>query len=73
MCCGNASGSHFNKLCVIGTAKKPPVFQSLSIENLPVDYYHNKSAWMDRQIFTDWFHHKFVPAVKERLTSKGLL
>ena len=37
MCSGNASGSHFNKLCVIGTAKKPRVFQSLSIENLPVD------------------------------------
>lgn len=73
LCCGNASGSHFVKLCVIGTARKPQAFPKIKdLSNLPVDYYHNKAAWMNREVFTDWFKTRFIPEVHQHLGSTGL-
>lgn len=64
MCCGNASGTHKMKLLVIGKAKKPRSFKGTEMKNLPVDYYSQKGAWMDREIFEDWFKKKWVPEVQ---------
>lgn len=72
LCCGNAAGTHFLKPCVIGTAKKPRAFSKINVDNLPVDYFNNKSAWMDREIFTDWFKKKFIPQVCAHLTANNL-
>jgi len=35
-----------------------------------MNYYAQKSAWMDQTIFTDWFHKVFVPQVKVYLAEK---
>jgi len=72
MCCGNASGTHKMKLVVIGKAKKPRSFKGTEIKNLPVDYYSQKGAWMNREIFEDWFKKKWVPEVQSFLKNKGL-
>ncbi|XP_064421026.1 jerky protein homolog-like [Latimeria chalumnae] len=72
MCCANATGSHKIKLCVVGKAKKPRSFKGTETSTLPVSYFNQKGAWMDRSIFKDWFDKNFVPQVREHLTSKGL-
>jgi hypothetical protein len=43
------------KPCVIKIAKKPCTFSGIEVSNLPVHYYHSKSAFMNRDIFCDWF------------------
>ena len=35
-------------------------------------YYAQKNAWVDTEIFTDWFHKEFVPAVEKHMLQKGL-
>ena len=42
------------------------------VKNLPVDYYNQKGAWMDMDIFEDWFKKKWVPEVQAFLKNKGL-
>lgn len=58
------------KLAVIGKSKKPRSFPKTGIE--VVDYFNQKSAWMNAEIFRTWFHEKFVPSVKLHLSSLGL-
>uniref|UniRef100_H3AHU5 HTH CENPB-type domain-containing protein n=1 Tax=Latimeria chalumnae TaxID=7897 RepID=H3AHU5_LATCH len=61
-----------NETCVVGKAKKPCLFKGTETSTLPVSYFNQKGAWMDRSIFKDWFDKNFVPQVREHLTSKGL-
>jgi len=72
MCCGNASGNHKTKLLVIGKSKKPKSFKGIEDKNLPVHYYNQRGAWMNREIFEDWFKNKWVPEVRSFLKDKGL-
>lgn len=72
MLCANASGNHRLPLLLIGTAKKPRCFKQLNIGALPVKYYNQKNAWMNQEIFADWFHNVFVPYVRKDLKSKNL-
>lgn len=73
MCCANASGTHKLKLVVIGKSEKPRAFKHIAVNDLPVVYYAQKSAWMDKGIFTKWVLDKWTPEVKSFLASKGLL
>ena len=59
-------------LLVIGKAQKPRSFKGTEVKNLPVDYYNQKGAWMDMDIFEDWFKKKWVPEVQAFLKNKGL-
>jgi hypothetical protein len=70
MPCANASGSHKLKLLVLGKANKPRAFKNCS--NLPVVYKGQKKAWVTREIFSEWFHQQFVPAVKEKMRELNL-
>lgn len=72
MCCANASGEHKMKLLCIWKAEHPWSFKGTEIKHFPVDYYLSKSAWMTCNIFTSWFHSKFVPKVSAYLKSAGL-
>ncbi|KAL4135498.1 hypothetical protein QTP88_007104 [Uroleucon formosanum] len=72
MVCANATGNHRLPLLVIGKSKKPRAFKNLNMNALPVNYYTQKSAWMDQTIFFDWFHKVFVPQVKVHLAEKQL-
>ncbi|XP_053556272.1 jerky protein homolog [Bombina bombina] len=67
--CANASGQHKIKLLVIGKYKRPRAFKG--ILHLPVTYKAQKNAWMDKDIFQDWFVNDFIPSVRQNLTNLG--
>lgn len=69
MPCSNASGSHKLKLLVLGRSNKPRSFGS---SHIPVVYKGQKRAWVTREIFTEWFHTSFVPAVRLKMRELGL-
>ncbi|XP_025197548.1 jerky protein homolog-like [Melanaphis sacchari] len=71
--CANATGNHRLSLLVIGKSKKPRPFKNLNLNSLSVNYYAQKSAWMDQTIFTNWFHKVLVSQVKIHLAEKQLL
>lgn len=72
LCCTNATGSHKLPLVCIGRGKKSRTFTSQEIKTLPVNYYSQEVAWMDQEIFRDWFHSQFVPTVRQHLACQGL-
>lgn len=64
MPCCNIDGSHKLPLMLLGTAQNPrtlPKDKSL----LPVYYKSSKKAWMNRQLFREWFFEQFVPSVEK--------
>ena len=69
--CANASGTIKLPLLLIGKAKNPRCFRNLNKEALPVVYRSQKNAWVDRDIFRDWFFNCFVPETKQRLSELG--
>lgn len=72
LCCANASGEHKMKLTVIGKSKSPRAFKNMNKNMLPVHYYHQSAAWMNRDIFRDWFFSKFIPEVRVFLRENNL-
>jgi len=52
MLCCNMTGSEKIKPLVIGHAENPRCFKN--VKSLPVDYYWNKKAWMNSNIFENW-------------------
>lgn len=71
VCC-NAAGSHKIPLFVIGKSAKPRAFKHTNLSSLPVYYRSQKSAWMNSNLFEEWFNSEFVPKVKAHLKSKNL-
>lgn len=69
LCCANASGTYKIKFVVIGKSKKPRAFKNINTDDLPVVYYSQKSAWMNKDVFTE---NKWAPEVKAFLASKGI-
>ena len=72
MPCANATGSIKLPLLFIHKSLNPRCFKNVAKNDLPVDYYAQKSSWMDSSIFTNWFHEKFVPRCQKALEEKGL-
>ena len=71
--CANASGTIKLPLQLIGKAKRPKkCFQRVKMDLLPVQYFARKNAWMNTDIFLEWFQDSFVPYVHKELTSLGL-
>ncbi|XP_005302607.2 jerky protein homolog [Chrysemys picta bellii] len=68
--CANAAGSHKIKLLVIGKYNHPRAFKGVA--HLPIVYKAQGNSWMNKEIFYDWFHHVFVPAVKEHFRKISL-
>ena len=56
--CANASGDIKLPLVLIGKSKNPRCFKHINCDELPVVYYNQSNAWMNIEIFTDWFHRK---------------
>ena len=71
MATANASGDFKLPLVFIHKSCRPRCFSGVNM-SLPVHNYSQKSGWMDKVIFTDWFHKHFVPTVKQYLQSKSL-
>lgn len=72
LCCSNATGSHKLPLVCIGRGKRSRTFNSQELRSLPIQYYSQETAWMDSEIFKNWFHTNFIPAVRQHLSSQGL-
>ncbi|XP_050315271.1 jerky protein homolog-like [Anthonomus grandis grandis] len=70
--CSNAAGTHKIPLFVIGKSAKPRAFKNLNPSSLPVYYKSQKSAWMNSDLFKEWFNLQFVPRVKKHLKSVNL-
>ncbi|XP_005005256.1 jerky protein homolog [Cavia porcellus] len=68
--CANATGSHRIKPLAVGKCGDPRAFRG--IQHLPVAYKAQGNAWIDKEIFSDWFHHIFVPSVREHFRTIGL-
>ena len=68
----NATGTHKLPLVLIGKAAKPRCFKNVNMAALPVKYRNQKNAWMDSQLFEDWFRREFVPSVRRHLHDQGL-
>ena len=64
MFCSNADGSEKYPLAVIGKFKNPRCFKNVT--NMPVHYYAQKNAWMDRYIFKQW-----LEAFDKKITKQG--
>uniref|UniRef100_A0A7M4F5K3 DDE-1 domain-containing protein n=1 Tax=Crocodylus porosus TaxID=8502 RepID=A0A7M4F5K3_CROPO len=67
--CANAAGTHRIKLLLVGKFRRPRAFKG--VIHIPVEYKVQTNVWMDKEIFLHWFHHVFVPAVKEHLKKLG--
>ena len=71
LACSNATGSHKLPLAVIGKYANPHCFKNVNKSFLPTAYFSQKSAGMNADIFSEWFHHHFTPAVSKFLKDKG--
>jgi hypothetical protein len=49
--CGNSFGNHELKLVATVRAKKPWSFKGAKVYFIPVHYYKQKGAWIDRGCF----------------------
>lgn len=72
LCCANATGTHKLPLVCIGRGKKTRTFTAQEVRTMPVTYFSQETAWMDHEIFREWFHSHFVPSVRQNLRYKGL-
>lgn len=72
MCCANATGNHKLPLVCIGRGKKSRAFTSHEVKTMPVNYFSQETAWMDQDIFREWFHNHFVPSARQHLRYQGL-
>ena len=54
MVCCNMSGTDKKKLIIIGKSANPRCFKGIKVQSLPVEYRHNKNAWMTSILFTEW-------------------
>jgi len=64
MICSNASGTHKIPLLVIGKVKKPRCFKNVKV--LPVVYKAQRSGWMGRIIFKEWYTDVFLPEIMKK-------
>ncbi|XP_043266524.1 jerky protein homolog-like [Venturia canescens] len=70
--CCNADGSFKLPLIFIGKSKNPHCLRNIDKNKLPVWYRNQTNAWMNLEIFEEWFKDIFVPKVEIFLSSKNL-
>ena len=70
--CTNATGTHKLKPVLIGKSAKPRCFKNVNMDALPVTYKSQRNAWMNSEIFGEWFTKEFVPAVKRHQRSQNI-
>lgn len=74
LCCSNATGTHKLPLVCIGRGKRSRTFTAQEQRALKesIQYYSQETAWMDSEIFKNWFHTHFIPSVRQYLSAQGL-
>ena len=58
---------------LVGKSAKPRFFKIMNMDALPVKYCAQRSAWMNGDIFKEWYHKVFVTDGKGLQTKKALL
>lgn len=53
--CANMEGEKEDPL-IIGKSKNPRCFKGNHVDKLPLEWIHNKKAWMTTEIMTRWLH-----------------
>ena len=56
---------------IVYRSENPLALKNKRNEHLPVFWKSNKSAWVTKVIFKDWFTQSFIPEVKQFLTEKN--
>ncbi|CAL4073858.1 unnamed protein product, partial [Meganyctiphanes norvegica] len=46
---------------------------SLNVADLPVYYYHQDSAWISSDLFTDYFNEEILPTIKKHLPHQRVI
>ncbi|KAG6923255.1 tigger transposable element derived 1 [Chelydra serpentina] len=64
----NAAGDFKLKLLLV----HPRAFKGYSKAFLPVIWKSHPKAWVNRNIFEDWFNHHFVPSVRDYCSKNSL-
>lgn len=67
--CSNAAGTHKCKPLLIGKSLRPRPLKNLP---LPVIYKGNKSAWITKELTSEWFNNYFVPEARNHCLKVGL-
>ena len=70
--CANVTGSIKLPLLLIGKSARPRCFRGVNTSDISVTYRHQKNAWVDSQLFLDWFQNVFTPFVQEKLIAMNL-
>ena len=70
---GAAMDGHKFKPLVIGKYLNPRCLKNVDRSTLPVHYYANNSAWMDRDIMKHWFYNHFLPEVRQRYGTRKII
>ena len=65
--CANVTGSIKLPLLLIGKSKRPRCFRNINMSNINLTYMSQRNAWVDFQLFLDWFQNVFVPHVQSQL------
>lgn len=63
MACSNVTGDNKIKILVIGKSKKPRAIKN--VKCLPVAYKSQNKAWMNTELFIEWYDEIFIPEVKD--------
>lgn len=61
MICDNATGTHKILMLLIGKSEKCRCFK---IANIPLMYKKQRKAWMDNEVFVNWYDNTCVSEVK---------
>jgi len=70
--CSNVTATIKLSLLLIGKAKNPRCFRHIDVNSLPVVYKDQSNAWMNCELFSDWFHNYYVLFVQDALKKGGL-
>ena len=57
---------------MIGKFAKPRCFKNVNMDALPVIHKSQRNAWMNSEIFAEWFKKDFVPAVKRHQCAQNI-
>lgn len=70
MPCCNIDGSNKLPLMFLGTSQNPRDLPK-DKSDLPVYYKSSKKAWMNRDLFKQWFFEQFIPSVQNFAQQNG--
>ena len=69
---GNAEGDLKLKPMLVYRSENPRALKNYVRESLPVIWRSNKRAWINQELFTDWFINSFCPSVEKYCEDNNL-